>query len=353
MKSNNDTIDNITKDTNAGTEKDIAKEMNSNQEKQQAQIDKMFKQDSIRIVIMAVVAVIAVVSLLIKSKHDNSTLDGELIKDYRQTVSSSDYIIHALGGMEGKECYINSIDCLEKTYAAGYRLFEADVSFTSDGVLVLAHSGENNVWSKNDWEKRLGQEYPFGAGSVVPEEYDEEKHLATYSDFMTFKIQGKYRASSFADLLDFMEEHTDMYVMVDAGNRSYEDTQTYYQEIVKEADGRTEVLDRLIAGGQTTDMVKAAREVYDFPLINLYYPADDKREEIIYTPEKFAKYCKENDIISFSVAKEVYTQEVAEKLEKNNLISYVFTVNDPAEDKQIRGYGADVIGTDYLWVGDE
>ena len=51
---------------------------------------------------------------------------------------------------------------------------------------------------------------------------------------------------------------------------------------------------------------------------------------------------------------EGYTQEeVAEKLEKNNLISYVFTVNDPAEDKQIRGYGADVIGTDYLWVGDE
>lgn len=346
MNNNNDT-------TNDTTKEKTTKEKTTKEKMPEEQVDKIFKQDSIRIVIMAVVAVLAVISLLIKNKIDSSSPESELIKNYKKTVSSSDYIIHALGGMNGEECYINSIDCLERTYDAGYRLFEADVSFTSDGVLVLAHSGENNVWSKNDWEKRLGQEYPFAEGAEVPEGYDETKHLATYSDFMNFKLQGKYRATSFADLLDFMEEHTDMYVMVDAGNRSYEDTQTYYQEIVKVADGRTEVLDRLIAGGQTTDMVKAAREAYDFPLINLYYPADDKREEIIYTPEKFAKYCKENDITSFSVAKEVYTQEVAEKLEKSDLISYVFTVNDPSEDKKLRSYGADVIGTDYLWVGEE
>ena len=353
MKDNNEII----KETEKKIQNKTSHE-NSNNKMPEDQGDKIFKQDSIRIIIMAVMAFLVVVSMIIKNRMDNASPESALLKDYRKTVSSSDYIIHALGGMDGEECYINSIDCLEKTYAAGYRLFEADISFTSDGVLVLAHSGENNVWSKNDWEKRLGQEYPFaddesGEKPSVPEGYDETKHLATYSDFMTFKIQGKYKASSFAELLDFMEEHTDMYVMVDAGNRSYEDTQTYYQEIVKAASGRTEVLDRLIAGGQTTEMVKAAREAYDFPLINLYYPADDKREEIIYTPEKFAEYCKENDITSFSVAKEVYTKEVAEKLEKSNLISYVFTVNDPSEDKQIRGYGADVIGTDYLWMGED
>ena len=317
------------------------------------------KVDAIRLILTIVLAVVAGVSLLINNNHsnkkitdknisENATSDSDIIATYKSTVSSSEYIIHALGGMDGVDNYINSIDCLEKTYEAGYRLFEADVSFTSDGVLVLAHSGEKNVWSKNDWEKRLGQEYPFESGTV-PYGYDEEKHLATYKDFMAFKIQGKYKATSFAELLDFMETHMDMYVMVDAGGRSYEDTCVYYQEIVKEADGRTDVLDRLIAGGQTTEMVKAAREAYNFPLINLYYSADDKREEIIYTPESFVKYCKDNDITSFSVAKEVYTQEVAEKLEDSGLISYVFTVNDSSEDKKLREYGADIIGTDYLW----
>ena len=53
------------------------------------------------------------------------------------------YIMHALGGMDGKYSYTNSIDALERTYAEGYRLFEVDVSFTSDNKLVLAHSTNN------------------------------------------------------------------------------------------------------------------------------------------------------------------------------------------------------------------
>ena len=263
------------------------------------------------------------------------------------------YIIHALGGMDGRS-YINSIDCLEACYDAGFRLFEGDVSFTSDGVLVMAHSSENNVWSRNDWEERLGQAYPFAAEGEVPEDYNAEKHLATFQDFMNFRIQGEFKATSFGEVLDFMETHKDMYLMVDAGCRSYEDTKIYYHEIVKNAGGRTEVLDRLIVGGQTTEMVKAAKEEYDFPLVNLYYNSDEKREEIISTPEKFVAYCKENGITSFSVSSEVYTEDVARALEDSELTSYIFTVNDVEEADRFRSYGADVIGTDFLWEnGDE
>ena len=208
-------------------------------------------------------------------RTDDASKSGEdissFMEDYRSAVSSSDYIVHALGGEEDRS-YINSIDMLDKAYKEGLRVFEADISFTSDGVLVLAHSGEDNVWSKNDWEKRLGQKYPFDDESVKDYEcYDADKHLCSYEVFNSFKIQGRYTANSFAELLDYMEEHRDMYLMVDAGHRSYADTQVYYEAIVEAADGRTQVLDRLIAGGQTTDMVKAAREVYDFPLINLYF----------------------------------------------------------------------------------
>ena len=285
---------------------------------------------------------------------------NQIISEYRETVKNSKYIIHALGGMDGEASYINSIDCLKKTYEAGYRLFEADISFTSDDVLVLAHSGENNVWSENDWKLRLGQTYPFEGISedgMSPEEesflkekgYDIKKHLCSYDTFMSFKIQGKYKATSFRELLDFMEQHTDMYVMVDAGHRSYEDTLKYYRSIVSEASGREQLLDRLIAGGQTTEMVKAAREAYDFPLINLYYDNDEKREEEIYKPEDFINYCLENDITSFSSAKEVYTEEVAAKLENKDIISYIFTVNNKSEAEALRGYGADIIGTDHLW----
>ena len=285
-------------------------------------------------IVFFLLAALAVASLVMAKKKAKEERDS--------------YIIHALGGLDGKS-YINSIDCLRKCYDAGYRIFEADVSFTSDGVLVMAHSGENNIWTSNDWYGRLGQEYPFTEGAEVPERYDKQKHLATYKDFMSFRIQGRYKATSFEEILDFMGKHDDMYLMIDAGYRNYEDTMTFYQEVVRLADGRTDVLDRIIASGQTTDMVKAARMNYDFPLVNLYYNTDEKREEILSTPEKFVSYCEEYGITSFSVDKEVYTEDVAKVLENSSLKSYVFTVNDSAEEKLLRSYGADVIGTDFLW----
>lgn len=309
---------------------------------------------TLRYRIKYIVSILLVMTILSGCGRTNdASKSGEdissFMEDYRSAVSSSDYIVHALGGEEDRS-YINSIDMLDKAYKEGLRVFEADISFTSDGVLVLAHSGEDNVWSKNDWEKRLGQKYPFDDESVKDYEcYDVDKHLCSYEVFKSFKIQGRYTANSFAELLDYMEEHVDMYLMVDAGHRSYADAKAYYEAIVEAADGRTQVLDRLIAGGQTTDMVKAAREAYDFPLINLYFDKDENRESIIYSAEDFVRYCDAESITSISIAKEVFTEDVAKVISDCDLIIYVFTENDESEAEHILSLGADMVGTDFLW----
>ena len=258
-----------------------------------------------------------------------------LLRQYRATVARSTYIVHALGGLDG-HTYINSLDGLSKAYASGNRLFEADVSFTSDDRLVLAHSASNNIWTQVDWEERLGQPY------------DPERPLATFDEFRAFRIQGKYHATTFAELLDFMEKHRDMYVMLDAGTRDYDASRHYYQAVVDTAAGRTDVLDRFITGGHTTDMIRAVRETYDFPLMNLYFSSDSVREKALWTPKQFIRYCEKNGIISFSVSKRVYTEKVATELNKSDLIAYVFTTNDTGEAKALRKRGADVIGSDFL-----
>lgn len=261
---------------------------------------------------------------------------ADLRQQYRNTVANSHYILHALGGINGTHSYTNSIDALRANYQDGYRLFEVDVSFTSDHHLVLAHSARDNTWKKIDWEKRLGQPY------------DPEHPLATLEEFKAFRIQEQFQATTFAELLDFMEAHPDMFVMVDAGSRSYDDTVAFYQAIVAEAKGRDAVLQRLIAGGQNTAMFQAARSVYDFPLSNLYYDTDDRREPALATPERFLSYCKENDILSYSVASNVYTEEVADVLHNSDLIGYVFTVNDKSEAERLLTRTSTVVGTDFL-----
>ena len=314
----------------------------------------------------------------------------EYAERYRKTVESQKYIIHALGGMNGTDNYINSIDPLRLIYAEGYRLFEADVSFTSDGRLVLAHSGQGNVWTKSDWKDRLGQDYPFDSSSKADSSMAEasmtdsslidsslndssttdatsaDKHLCDYETFMGFRIQKKYKATSFRELVGFMAEHKDMFVMIDGGERSFEDTKAYYSAVLNEtreevrelsvgltADEEDailrDVLGRMVVGGQTIEMLNAVKEVYDFPLINFYYNSNEKREGELCKPIDFIHYCDDNGVSSFSVAKDVYDQQTAQALEKSTLMSFVFTVNDPAEEARINAYGADIIGTDFLW----
>ena len=82
MNNNNDT-------TNDTTKEKTTKEKTTKEKMPEEQVDKVFKQDSIRIVIMAVVAVLAVISLLIKNKIDSSSPESELIKNYKKTVSSN------------------------------------------------------------------------------------------------------------------------------------------------------------------------------------------------------------------------------------------------------------------------
>src|SRR5690554_5651037 len=55
---------------------------------------------------------------------------------YQEVVSSSSYLLHALGSSEG-HTYLNSVRVASDRYQDGARLFEADFSWTADHELVL------------------------------------------------------------------------------------------------------------------------------------------------------------------------------------------------------------------------
>ena len=69
---------------------------------------------------------------------------------YKNTVKQSNYIRHALGGLDTYQ-YLNTIEALENSYKKGFRLFEVDVRFTSDDKLVLTHG-----WEEVDYIERMG-----------------------------------------------------------------------------------------------------------------------------------------------------------------------------------------------------
>lgn len=255
---------------------------------------------------------------------------------YKETVAAQKYIIHALGGDEAdgtQYTYINSVDVLKKWYAKGFRLFEVDVWETSDGELVLSHrSGNDGSLTSADCA-RLGLEYPANP---------------SYAEFMKCRVYGMYAASSFADLVKFCEIDGGGYYMIDIQNRSYDDTKRIYQKIYDAAKGNAAVLDHFIAGGWTSDMIRACRDVYAFPALNLYWAAKAVRE--FEQEGDFVSYCKSAGIASFSTSTGRFTESNYPSQLAENLISYVFTTNDEEAAQSYFGRGATCVGTDFLGV---
>lgn len=254
--------------------------------------------------------------------------------DYRTKLKNacdqSPYVAHALGGMDGLN-YLNVIEAIDYHYEHGCRVFEVDLEYTKDRDLVLAHGS----WRKIDYQ-RLGITY------------NSESPVPTYDEFMSWEVQGKYKAADFTDLVNAMKKYKDIFVMLDLGNISYEETLRTYQDIVALTNRDKSVLKRFIAGGQSIDMVKASRAAYDFDLMLLYIHAEKDRQGMGYeSVEEFVSVCKENKVNIVSTADATYTSEVAEVLAKTDLLRMVFTINDEQRCNQVIQTGA-AVGTDFL-----
>jgi hypothetical protein len=107
---------------------------------------------------------------------------------------SPSLIAHA-GGAVDSCIYTNSREAMERSLAKGYRFIEFDLLFTSDSVLVAAHSWErfNSMTGYEDW------------GDSVP----------AYSDFVSRKICGRYTPLSAREINSFFEQNDSLYLVTD------------------------------------------------------------------------------------------------------------------------------------------
>ena len=103
-------------------------------------------------------------------------------------------IAHA-GGAVDSCIYTNSREALEHSFEKGYKYIEFDLLFTSDSVLVAAHSWDN-------FNKMTGFAH---WGDSVP----------TYDDFIKRKIYGRYTPVCAAEINAFFESHDSLFLVTD------------------------------------------------------------------------------------------------------------------------------------------
>ncbi|MBR3169304.1 hypothetical protein IKF23_02590 [Candidatus Saccharibacteria bacterium] len=291
------------------------------------------KDDKILRVCLCIFAVVLIV-VFAKVRIDEYIEEGkreEAINEYRQAVSDNDYIMHALGGVDG-HMYTNSKEALEESKSKNAKFYEVDVRRTSDGKLVLTKG-----WSEEDYVERIGVEY------------DPNNEVMSYDQFMGIKTQGKFTPIDFNYLVEFMRGNPDVYVMLDFGKKSASYLRKAYKEILASTDD-TNILDHMIVGGQNTEMVGAVRSVYNFKIYNLYWPAEENRiDEKVDTKEEFLDYCQKNNISSLSTSVETYEneKETIKFFKENGLIVYVFTEDDEKKARELLN-DVDMVGTNFI-----
>ena len=107
------------------------------------------------------------------------------------------FVAHAGGAIDGLT-YTNSGTALDASYARGFRTFEVDFNWTSDGALVLLH----------DWNDLFEEvfESPCGRRSLA--------------EFRGLHMVGGFRQMTAADLERWLAAHPDAYLITDVKERN-------------------------------------------------------------------------------------------------------------------------------------
>lgn len=228
-------------------------------------------------------------------------------------------IAHAMGSVDGID-YTNSKEAFNESYKKGYRVFEVDLSFTSDNQVVLWH----------DWEEDTGK-YVKQSGKKVP----------SYQFFMNHKICKEYTPLALTDLIDIMEQYPDIYVVTDSKETDY---LSILRKIVEEADEDANILNRFIIQFYEYNQYAKIQKIYPFKnsLFTIYNLQDRNLDHI-------GSFCKENNVPVVGVPpKYAGRKSDVAKLKEYGVYVYTYTINKPRNAKFYKQCGIDGIYTDRI-----
>ena len=240
------------------------------------------------------------------------------------------YIAHALGGIDGLD-YSNSLEAFEESYRKGFKVFEADLEYTSDGELVLIHN----------WERALLRRL---FGMDLPD--DNVETPLSLSEFKSQKIYGKYTPLSFKELLRLMKENPDVYLVIDGKYNEEEEVRKEYRDIVEYAESIDPLLlNRMIPQIYNKGMYDWIMDTYDWKsMIFSWYMYGSAGLE----PEPLFDFCEERGIKICAMKDALENALLDREAFRRDLMIFVYTVNSEEDRKRLFGNGVKGIYTDFL-----
>lgn len=240
------------------------------------------------------------------------------------------YIAHACGGIDTHE-YTNSLEAFEQNYELGHRVFEVDLNFTSDDVLVAVHD-----WG-NEKLKELYGIHRADALDGVPLSSEEFSKVSAY---------GEYTTMNFQDVIDLMIKYPDVYIVLDTKAFDQITIQKQYNSILNEILQYEDIAKRIIPQIYNQEMYYTVMNYYswDSIIFTMYGVLDWKPDQII-------DFCKEENIDVVTTFPGRAEASFIMSLKEQGQKIYMHTFNTMEEVNKMITMGADGIYTDYLYPG--
>ena len=234
-------------------------------------------------------------------------------------------VTHALGNVDGRS-ETNSREAFIENYNKGARVFEADMSLTADGYLVIRH----DFTSTSFWN--------------LEQTMDENMY---YADYMNAKIGYFYTPLDIDGLFALMREYPDTYLVTDTK--------------LKDEDGVKETFRRLNEGIERADdptlRSRIIVQVYDFDMYD-YIKDSVSGENCIFTLyqlgydrdfEKVADYCGEKGIPVVTMDVSLADEESLAFFKDKGIKVYVNTLNKISKmTAAVGNLGVDGFYSDYI-----
>ena len=236
------------------------------------------------------------------------------------------FIAHALGGIDGKK-YTNSLEALNEGYDNGIKLFEVDLSMTSDNVMVARH----------DWDEFLYKQ-------LEQEPKNDKYEPLTEEEFKSMRINNIYTPLTFEELLMIMEEKKDLFIVLDTKSTTYDEIKVEYEYIVKKTkEINPKLLNRIIPQIYNRDMLTTINEIYKFK--NIFYTL---YQDGINNEDLIEFINANKSVIAIIMHEGRYSEELIESLNGINVASYVHTINDVELGNKYFNSGVTGLYTDFL-----
>ncbi len=238
-------------------------------------------------------------------------------------------IAHALGQAKGfKET--NAVEGLTEGYENGLRVFEVDLIFTSDRQLVARH----------DWTEYLAVTQKQPLDWLPKERRDMPLSL---KEFKSLSIYETLTPASLYDVLAFMYNHPDVYLVTDTKETEPNAVREQFSYLISAARKIDEsLLERIVPQFYNEEMFYIIRELYDFnDYIFTLYQTTAPYDHIV-------SFVKKNNISIVTMPPERINADFIKKLKKLKVLIYTHTINDREEFNKYINQGLNGVYTDFL-----